>query len=91
MRLKVIQKENSALINHELTFYFSFLLIYGFNDYIAEGEGGRGRRGIGMVQKNMYGTIIPTQIRHLLCRHTIREYYRRRCSQFLRAYHPMAN
>ena len=67
MRLKVIQKENSALINHELTFYFSFLLIYGFNDYIAEGDGGRGRRGIGMVQINMYGTIIPTQILHLFC------------------------
>ena len=48
MRLKVIQKENSSMINHELTFHFSFLLIYGFNDYIAEGDGGRGMRGIGM-------------------------------------------
>ena len=91
MRLKNKKKENSTFINHELTFHFSFLLIYGFNDYIAEGDEGRGRRGIGMVQKHMYGTIIPTQIRHLFCRHTTREYHRRRCSQFLRAYHPMAN
>jgi len=30
----------------------AFLRIYGFNDYIAEGDGARGRRGgIGMVQK----------------------------------------